>query len=521
MKKSASVLALIAAVCLVFSGCSNGGSKQGSKQSDPAAAAPSGNFKKEGFPIVDKPITLTMFACRSAANGPYKDMYFFKEYEKLSNIKFKFNDVPDEVFNEKKNLIFGKKKLPDVFYKASISNEQLIKYGQSGALVPLEGLIKKYAPNIQSLLDKYPDVKKSITAPDGHIYAMSSIIEPLVQRTVKLWLNQEMLKEVGADEPETTEDLYNLLKAFKEKYPDRTPFLTSDVGGAISAFSGAWGLYQQMRYSINVDGDKVHIWTTDNEYKELLMFLHKMYKEGLIGHKMIDQEYAEYISQMQSGKVGLFTNQATDAFPQSAEKYEGLTPLKGPHGDQGFVSSPIARDTGAFAISSSNKYPEASIRWLDYLFDGAEGSMFFAYGKEGETFEFDKDGMPQFKEKFVKSQPKGEGSAFPGPGGSTPQYSTVRTAGTVNTPRDARASEKIEPYVLDEVYSDPFFADNVSKKVYDLRADIDTYVNESRARFITGDLSFDDWDKYVKTVKDIGLKKLEEYYQEAYDKQFK
>jgi putative aldouronate transport system substrate-binding protein len=516
LKKITLFLLSFATACLVFSGCSSNGS---SNQIDPSNKDVLENFNAEGFPIVSEPITLTMFASRSAANGPYKDMFMFQEYEKMTNVKFEYNDVPAEGFDEKKNLVFGQKELPDIFYKSYISNDNLMKYGSSGALIPLEGLIKDYAPNIQSLFDKYPEVEKAITSPDGHIYALSSVIAPLVQRTNKLWLNTTMLEEVDMDEPKTTDDLYNLLKAFKGKYPDKTPFLTANVQDLINSLSGSWGLYQQMGYRMNINDDKVHIWLTDDRYKELLMYLNKLYTEGLIGHKVMDQEFAEYISQMQSGNLGLFTNQATDAFPQVSEQYEGMTPVKGPHGEQGFNSSAIARDTGTFAISSSNKYPEASIRWIDFFY-GPEGGMFFGHGVEGVTFNFDENGIQRFTE-LVTSLPKGTGSAFPWPGGGTPQHSTVKTAVHVNTPRDAAAAAKVEPYVLERVYQAPMFEGNVSKKVFDLRNDLDTYTNESRAKFITGDLSFDAWDEYVSTVKNIGIEKLEEYYQEAYDRQYK
>src|SRR5690625_4169359 len=104
MKKSMLVLLIVTLTCLIFAGCS---SKGGSAQSDPSKEAPPENFKEEGLPIVDDPITLTMFAARSAANGPYKDMYFFQEYEKKTHINFDYDDVPDEGFDEKKNLVFG------------------------------------------------------------------------------------------------------------------------------------------------------------------------------------------------------------------------------------------------------------------------------------------------------------------------------------------------------------------------------------------------------------------------------
>ena len=45
--------------------------------------------------------------------------------------------------------------------------------------MPLEDLIEEYAPNITTMFEKYPDIKKTITALDGHIYTL-----PAVDRTL-------------------------------------------------------------------------------------------------------------------------------------------------------------------------------------------------------------------------------------------------------------------------------------------------------------------------------------------------
>ena len=37
---------------------------------------------------------------------------------------------------------------------------------------------------------------------------------------------------------------------------------------------------------------------------------------------------------------------------------------------------------GQFVITNVNKYPEATIRWVDYFLDGGEGSLFFSAGLE-------------------------------------------------------------------------------------------------------------------------------------------
>lgn len=516
MKKSGLILLCLVLACLIFTGCSSNG---GSKQTAASQNKPSTNFKKSGFPIVKKPITLTMFADRSAANGPYKDMAMFKAYAKKTNIHMKFNDVPDVSFGNKQSLVFSSGNLPDIFYKAHISPLDAVKYGTSGSLIPLEGLIKKYAPNIQALFKKYPEVKKAITAPDGHIYAMSDIITLLDARTNKLWLNKKMLKGVHMSVPTTTSDLYKMLKAFKAQYPGNIPFASASINDLVNAFSGSWGLVQQMGYNINIKNGKVHIWTGDKQYKEELMYLHKLYQANLIDHKIVTQTYAQYVAKMQSGKVGLFTNQATDAFPQDASKYMGIAPFKGPNGDQRYVASPIARDFGAFAISSANKYPAASIRWLDYFFS-KKGAIFFRYGVEGKTFHYSKGGIPTYNQS-VLNLPKGIGSMTPWPGGGSPQWVNDQDATAINTPQDQAAAAKLKPYVPKKVYAAPMFDASTATKVNDLKNTIDTFVGEATAKFITGDRSFSTWNQYTAQLKKMGLDKLQTYYQKAFDKQYK
>ena len=46
---------------------------------------------------------------------------------------------------------------------------------------------------------------------------------------------------------------------------------------------------------------------------------------------------------------------------------------------------------------------------------------------------------------------------------------------------------------------------------------MDIYINECQAKFITGELSFDKWDEYVKTTVQLGADELVSYYQTYYD----
>ena len=42
-------------------------------------------------------------------------------------------------------------------------------------------------------------------------------------------------------------------------------------------------------------------------------------------------------------------------------------------------------------------------------------------------------------------------------------------------------------------------------------------MNECQAKFITGEMSFDKWDEYVKTTVKLGAEELVGFYQSYYD----
>lgn len=63
------------------------------------------------------------------------------------------------------------------------------------------------------------------------------------------------------------------------------------------------------------------------------------------------------------------------------------------------------------------------------------------------------------------------------------------------------------------------FTSEKTKSINEIRTNLKTYVEESAARFITGDLSLEkDWDKYVSELEKIGLSKFLEVSQAAYDR---
>jgi putative aldouronate transport system substrate-binding protein len=81
----------------------------------------------------------------------------------------------------------------------------------------------------------------------------------------------------------------------------------------------------------------------------------------------------------------------------------------------------------------------------------------------------------------------------------------------------SRAQEALQRYLDKPVYGAPIFSPADQDAVAAIRTDLDTYVQENAARFITGAQPFSQWNEYVAGLERIGIKKLDAYYQKAYE----
>lgn len=482
----------------------------------------SSNASADGFPIVKEPLKLKMFTRIAPVNGPFKDMPVFQDYEKMSNVQVEFIEAPTDGFNEKKNLLFASNELPDALYRSGLTPLEAIRYGSGGQLIPLESMIVKYAPNIKKLMDTYPEIRSAITTPEGHIYALPGIVTVNAARTDKRWINQVWLKKLNLKEPETTDDLYEVLKAFRDKDPngngkqDEIPMTARNGLSIVPIMAGSFGLDFQLGYNINLDNDKVNIWMGSDRNKELLVYLNKLYSEKLLDSELFTQKEAQYLAKQGSANTGFFFDQTNNPMLDTkvADQYIGIAPVKGPHGDRLQLASPVPRDFGAFAITSVNKNPEATLRWVDYFY-GDEGSTLLRFGRKGENYEL-RDGIPFYTDAFLTSG--NQGKITPYAGGGAPHLISEKVASYINPPQVQEAQKKLDPYMPKIRYASPMFDEQTAQQINILRNDIDKYYEEQSTKFIAGALSFDKWGEFQNTLKKMKIDELQKLYQDAYDK---
>lgn len=82
-------------------------------------------FHETGYPVVDQPVTLTVFGSRDQNQAEWKDVRMLNASAEKAGITFDWQEVPAQGFAEKKNLMFAGNELPDVFLRCGFTVNEI------------------------------------------------------------------------------------------------------------------------------------------------------------------------------------------------------------------------------------------------------------------------------------------------------------------------------------------------------------------------------------------------------------
>ena len=483
------------------------------------------NLNTEGFPIVKEPIQLKMMGMHNSTMVEWDKNKFFQRMEEKTNIQFEYIAVSSQNYSEKKSLAFASGDLPDVFFRAAFTAQEETKYAEQGLLIPLGDYISTYAPNLDKVLKEREDVKKAITLESGDIVTLPDIGSN--KSAAHYYLNQKWMDTLGLEEPETVEDFYNVLKAFKEKDPngngqaDEIPFSVQG-GTMLNSLMSSWGLLYN---DVNVFVDEIGIvlyTPAQPQYKEALKFLKRLYSEGLMDTEVFTQTAEQLKAKGNQGVLGSFYQAGAFLIVGEAQHfdYQSMKPLTSDVNDTQIYPGTSGINRGTFDITNKNPYPEATMRWVDYLYT-EEGAKLAWAGEENEDYKFNDDGTWDWilPEGYDVAKHRGEISVQ----GTTffPELQPSEFWNKLNNPLEASLVDiraRVNQY--DRLpYPTVYFSNDDQKRIAAIHADLKEYVNQSQARFITGDMDIDsEWDTYITTMENMGMKELVDIYQKRYDK---
>lgn len=511
-------------------------------QAPTTEAAPHG-MNLTGYPIVDNPVTVDIATRLHASTAKYEDLIVFRKMKELTNVNVNWITIAWDGYVERRNVSFATGDLPDAYAKAGMSVNEVMKFATSGAMIPLNPYLEKYAPNLDGYIQKNPVINKGVTMLDGNIYGAPYILESSAIRTqARMFFDKDMMAKVGGTMPKTTDEFIEYLKLIRDqdangdgKTDDEVPLVSGSLGHIGQMTAGSFGLNMNGISHALVDmpegTTELRFLPRLDEYRNHMKFLRTLYSEKLIDQEiftMTSTNALAKISQKQAGAVVWWSTSFISGGKD--DDYIHLErQLKGPDGHSAFtgvigaVNSPAA-----FIITSKCDVPEILVRWIDYFYS-EEGITLYLLGVEGQTFEWKEPGKPVFKDIIMKnpdglSFQQAYGLYCPQAGGAN---ATILTENLYisgeGLPKSRAASDSLKDDTIkfENVWENFVYTSAEAEVMSSLSADIGSYVNESMAKFVSGEWDILDdniWNTYVKEFDNIGIEDYLKLYRIGYDR---
>ncbi|MDR3341263.1 MAG: extracellular solute-binding protein [Treponema sp.] len=515
---------------IVLAGCEG-------KSKVSTATSTEGLFNETGFPIVNQPYTLKAISSKHEKTQDFNSLQLFQELEKKTGVHIEWEYTPQgSDWNTQKPLVLASGQLPDIFFARTTLVESDV-LSNLGLFVPLDPLIEKYGENLKRIFAADPSIKSFVTAYDGHIYGLPQKM-PRRPRAYSLnGINQAWLDKLGLEMPTTTDEFYNVLKAFKTRDPngngiaDEIPWsfqAFNDLAGCTDFF-GAFGIAESLGETwLSVTNGKVQYIAAQDGFQDAIAWLNKLYAEQLIDQEAFTMDWGMWAAKCDPPAgtpdiVGVAPHWSRDlAFGLTRyEHYSLLMPLKGPKGYQywrhnnEFVQS--AKYT--LEITTSTQHPEIALRWADALYDELVSLQMY-YGAVGEVLEVKDDGS-----FFVKLPPEGLDNDTWRWGRQmndfSPCYvSDARSAMGEDPLFDAQVIDKalFTPYFAKEYYPPAALTPDEAGELAILRTDIHNYAREQASLWVVNGGVEREYAAFVQQLNTMGLPRMVEIYQNAYNR---
>ena len=538
MKKEIKMMLRILSVSLAFVlalsmvGC--GSSNKGSDASNAGAVTADDNFNQTGMPIVEEPITLTVLTTRWGNMGDsFVNNEFLKELEEKTNVKIEWQVQSLNDWGEQKGIMLSGGELPDIIIGFQTFNDADIM-NNLDLFLPLNNLIEDYMPNYTKAMEEMPDLKKIVIFPDGNIYSMSknmplrpvSCNQPIINKT---WLDN-----LNLEVPTTLDELYTVLKAFKDEDANGNGDPNDEI-----PISGSKGLSMELLNPFGItdingfklmvnDDNTLTFYPTSEAYKEGIKWLNKLYSEGIIDQETFTQDDTMLSAKRQDpnvSRVGFEYAWTPDSnFGQWSSEYIVIAPIIGSDGKQYTGGDPngvssIKRNEAL--ITTACKYPEAAARWLDEFYTG-EASIQNFWGGIGTVITKNTDGT------YVLNDPPEGTSADSWYWDQSlrdfgPKYVSKEFEKNIVLSLDSGDGLKMELSKIAEntittPYPDVMFTNEENEERPTLTTDIDKYIETTRARWITEGGVDEEWDDYINQLNAMELERLIEIYTDAFER---
>lgn len=358
----------------------------------------------------DGKVILTGLIIKHALTKELENMEWLQEVEDKVGVEIKWEEVSAD-WDQKKGAMLASGDIPDIIIGPNaITDADFAQF--PGLFEDLAPLIEEHGPNIQAMFEEQPITKDLSTQTNGEIYGLSKYQQFWPETATMQFINKQWLDNLGLDIPKNWDELFDVLMAFKEEDAngngdpnDEIPMDFAPVG------EGGFGYFQPTvllgSTGMTITGGggqgyfledgQIKNFFVDDRYKEVIAFLHKLYKNGLINEEAFTQDYSQYQAlargEADVAKVGYtFGWERTDRFGlEIADQYVTFDPMKTSANADVEVSwtydyNELNYGVNFIQMSSQTSNKEAAMKFINELYN-PEVSLQVLFGSIGPNIE--------------------------------------------------------------------------------------------------------------------------------------
>ena len=447
---------------------------------------------------------------------------------------------------EQVQLALTGKDLPDAIflYDKILDKATMYEYGQGGYFVNFMDYLD-IMPNFSAVIEANPEILKVVQNEDGSVYSLPTLTVTSTSSNNLLYYRTDMMKEIGWEKaPATTDEFLQYVKDLQAHYGKDDPdFIAVNAYAAnrmgwstkriMSYFFPAFGELVLTELTVDSQG-KVVLGASTEQYKHLLEFMNELWESGAFNTNIYSQEATASQALAAGNHVAIVTDHNGHT-PEGYANMGILAPLTSEYyTTQHWYKAP-SRSWGRInAISTQCEDIETMVKWFDAWYApatdplNAEGTLYGITPWLGEIgVDHDLDAATNIMTelphegiemgKFLASE-SFQTALYCGYEGGLFPFSAAPTAGV--GVKGQGTIKNLWPYAETPFDLNTLVLTQDETDTYnDTFTDINAYIVESTAKFITGEADIaTDWDSYIKDLEKMGLQDILDVYQAAYDR---
>lgn len=510
LKRTAAATAAVSMLAAVLAGCSEG-AKEGAASVKPGQSEhASGN--------TEAPLDISIMTILLSPSPAADDNLIKQAIEKATNSKLKIQWVSGNNYADKLNVTLASGDIPELIFINDPFSTVFRNSVSQGVFWDLSPYVKDY-PNLDSKISKTAwDLTKM---EDGKNYG---IPRPRPSEGDSFFIiRKDWLDNLGLKVPTTTEELYNVMKSFADKDPDKNgkndtipyaafvdPTGMGTLGQIENSFTGTNGKWKLQ------DGKLVYS-ALLAETRKSLEYLAKAYQEKLIPEDLASLKLSQTNDLFKAGKAGIIAEKAGTML----DYYDKLKAINPEFKQEDFY--PITNINGfnpkgpgfSGIMAIPKKVSEQKMKRILKLVDTWMNDDVFAiqtYGLEGKHYTM-KDGVkvvdseklaadsgPDFNQIVYVADPYASSTKIAFPKEINELYKSIQ---------DKRAKTSLADIGMG-LYSP------TAQKVL---PELDKKVQDAKTKIILGREPISAWDEFVAKLKnDTDVIKMSAEMTEAYMK---